>query len=46
MSTQATWGSERPAVNDSASFEIEDAISANAELDDNELYERLNPHYR
>jgi formate hydrogenlyase transcriptional activator len=38
MSTQATWASEMPAVNDNVSFEIEDAISTNTEFDNNELH--------
>jgi formate hydrogenlyase transcriptional activator len=37
MATQATWASEMPAVNDNASFEIEDVTSAKAEFDNNEL---------
>jgi hypothetical protein len=37
MSTQASWASEVPAVIHNGSFEIEDAMSANAALESNEL---------
>jgi formate hydrogenlyase transcriptional activator len=37
MAAQASWASEVPAVNHDASFEIEDAVAANLELDSNEL---------
>jgi len=37
MATQASWAPEVPAVNDKASFEIEDATSAKFTLDNNEL---------
>jgi len=37
MATQAGWATEAPAVNNTASFEIEDATSAKVALDSNEL---------
>jgi formate hydrogenlyase transcriptional activator len=36
MAAQTSWVSEAPAVNHSASFEIEDAMSAKVALDDND----------
>jgi formate hydrogenlyase transcriptional activator len=44
MSTQATWASRMPAINDDVSFEIEDAISTKAEFDSNELHVSGSPH--
>src|SRR5450432_2584436 len=38
MSTQATWASQMPAVNDNVPFEIEDAKSTNAEFNSNGLH--------
>jgi formate hydrogenlyase transcriptional activator len=38
MAAQASWAIELPAVNHNASFEIDDAISANGELDSSEAY--------
>src|SRR5260370_42547992 len=37
MPVEANWASEVPAVNRTASFEIEDATSAKVALDGNEL---------
>ena len=37
MAVQTSWASEAPAVNHTASFEIEDATSAKVALDSNEL---------
>src|ERR1700723_434540 len=37
MPAQTSWASEAPAVNRTASFEIRDAMSANAALDSSEL---------
>ncbi len=37
MSAQASWATEAPAVNHTASFETEDAMSAKVALDSNEL---------
>jgi formate hydrogenlyase transcriptional activator len=37
MATQASWACEVPAVNNPASFEIEDAMSARVALDNNQL---------
>ena len=37
MATQAGWATEAPAVNNTASFESEDATPAKVELDSNEL---------
>jgi formate hydrogenlyase transcriptional activator len=37
MAAQASWATEAPAVNHPASFEIEDAASANVALDSGEL---------
>src|SRR5712691_4350540 len=37
MATQAGWATEAPAVNNTASFEIEDATSAKGALDSNGL---------
>src|SRR6266852_1564814 len=37
MATQAGWATEAPAVNNTASFELEDATSAKVALDSNEL---------
>jgi len=39
MAAQAIWASETPAVNDTASFEIEDTTSAKVALDSDELYD-------
>jgi formate hydrogenlyase transcriptional activator len=36
MAAQTSWASEAPAVNHTASFEIEDAMSAKVALDDND----------
>jgi transcriptional regulator with GAF, ATPase, and Fis domain len=38
MATQTCWATEGPALNHSPSFEIEDTVLANAELDSNEIY--------
>jgi hypothetical protein len=37
MAANASWAIELPAINHPASLEIEDATSANVELDNNEL---------
>src|ERR1700677_4086518 len=37
MAAQAIWASKRPAVNDNASFDIVDAMSADAALESSEL---------
>jgi formate hydrogenlyase transcriptional activator len=44
MAAQAIWASEAPAINHNASFNIEDATSANHALDSNELCGRGLPH--
>src|SRR6266852_8091907 len=38
MATQAGWATKAPTVNNTASFEIEDATSAKVALDSDELY--------
>src|SRR5277367_1131266 len=38
MAAQAIWASKRPEVNDKASFDIVDAMSADAALESSELY--------
>src|ERR1700761_1492755 len=38
MAPQASWAIELPAINHTESFAIEDAISANRELDSSEIY--------
>src|SRR5207248_5471679 len=38
MAAQTTWATEAPAVNNTASFEIEDATPAKVALDSDELY--------
>jgi formate hydrogenlyase transcriptional activator len=40
MAAQAIWASEAPAINHTASLEIEDAMAVNVEFDSNELYAR------
>src|SRR5437868_4401110 len=44
MAAQAIWANEAPAVNHTASVEIEDAMAANVEFDSNELCGRGLPH--
>jgi formate hydrogenlyase transcriptional activator len=44
MAAQAIWANEAPAVNHTASVEIEDALAANVEFDSNELCGRGLPH--
>jgi formate hydrogenlyase transcriptional activator len=38
MAAQASWAIELPAINHTESFAVEDAISANGELDSSEIY--------
>src|SRR5438105_3215262 len=44
MATQTSWMSEASAVNDTASFDIEDAASAKVALDGKELGDSESPH--
>jgi hypothetical protein len=46
MSAQANWASEAPAVNHTASFEVEGAKLVKGALDSNELCGSEFPHCR